>query len=128
MSHNASGFNTRFVHAGQEFEPHTGAVVPPVHFSTTYAQEAIGKLRNGYEYGRGTNPTRASLQEQLGAAEGGRDGFSFGSGLAARDSMLRAVLRPGDHIGVGQERCVGAVQPIDRVVGPGGVGKAPRDL
>ena len=56
------GFNTRAVHAGQEFEPRTGAVVPPVHFSTTYAQEAIGVLRAGYEYGRGTNPTRDSLQ------------------------------------------------------------------
>ena len=64
-------FNTRAVHAGQEFEPRTGAVVPPVHLPSTYAQEAIGVLRAGYEYGRGTNPTRDSLQEQLAALEGG---------------------------------------------------------
>ena len=65
------GFNTRAVHAGQAFEPRTGAVVPPVHFSSTYAQDGIGGLRDGYEYGRGTNPTRDSLQEQLAALEGG---------------------------------------------------------
>ena len=61
------GFNTRAVHAGQEFEPRTGAVVPPLHFSSTYAQEGIGGLRSGYEYGRGGNPTRDALQEQLAA-------------------------------------------------------------
>jgi cystathionine gamma-synthase len=47
------GFNTRAVHAGQDFEPRTGAVVPPLHFSSTYAQDGIGGLRSGYEYGRG---------------------------------------------------------------------------
>ena len=65
MTENIQGSNTRFVHAGQEFEPHTGGVVPPLHFSTSYALEAIGLLRNGFEYGRGTNPTRVSLQAQL---------------------------------------------------------------
>src|SRR4051795_8758410 len=93
-----TGFNTRAVHAGQTFEPRTGAVVPPVHFSSTYAQDGIGGLRAGYEYGRGTNPTRDSLQEQLAALEGGAAAFSFGSGLAAEDSMIRALTRPGDHI------------------------------
>ncbi|MEO8284703.1 MAG: PLP-dependent transferase, partial [Pseudarthrobacter sp.] len=61
------GFNTRAVHAGQAFEPRTGAVVPPLHFSSTYAQDGIGNLRAGYEYGRGGNPTRDALQEQLAA-------------------------------------------------------------
>ncbi len=72
MTRNAQGSNTRFVHAGQAFEPVTGAVVPPLHFSSTYAQEAIGQLRSGYEYGRGGNPTRDALQEQLASAEHGR--------------------------------------------------------
>ena len=58
MTHH--GFSTRAIHAGQAPDETTGAVIPPVHFSTTYAQDGIGGLRNGYEYGRGTNPTRAA--------------------------------------------------------------------
>lgn len=128
MSQNNAGFNTRFVHAGQEFEPHTGAVVPPVHFSTTYAQEGIGKLRNGYEYGRGTNPTRDSLQAQLAAAEGGTHAFSFSSGLAGEDSMIRALLRPGDHIVLGNDAYGGSFRLIDRVLGPWGIGNTPVNM
>ena len=63
--------------------------------SSTYAQDGIGGLRDGYEYGRGTNPTRDSLQEQLAALEGGTAAFSFSSGLAAEDSLIRALTRPG---------------------------------
>src|SRR5699024_4153065 len=118
MSQNAQDFNTRFVHAGQEFEPRTGAVVPPIHFSTTYAPEAIGKLLGGYDYGRGTNPTRDALQEQLAAAEGGRHAFSFSSGLAGEDSLIRALLRPGDHIVLGNDAYGGSYRLIDRVLGP----------
>ncbi len=62
---NNAGFNTRAVHAGQAFEPVTGAVVPPLHFSTTYAQDGIGNLRSGYEYGRGGNPTRDAFKSSL---------------------------------------------------------------
>ena len=62
--------------------------------SSTYAQDGIGGLRNGYEYGRGTNPTRDSLQEQLAALEGGKHAFSFASGLAAEDALIRALLAP----------------------------------
>ncbi|WP_102159032.1 cystathionine gamma-synthase [Zhihengliuella halotolerans] len=118
---NTSGFNTRAIHAGQAFEPHTGAVVPPVHFSTTYAQDGIGGLRNGYEYGRGTNPTRDSLQEQLAALESGRHGLTFGSGLAAEDAIIRAVLRPGDHIVLGNDAYGGTYRLISRVFGDWGI-------
>ena len=128
MSQNAQGFNTRFVHAGQEFEPRTGAVVPPIHFSTTYAPEAIGKLRGGYDYGRGTNPTRDALQEQLAAAEGGRHAFSFSSGLAGEDSLIRALLRPGDHIVLGNDAYGGSYRLIDRVLGPWGVSNTALDM
>lgn len=103
MSRENQGFNTRAVHAGQAFEPRTGAVVPPLHFSSTYAQEAIGVLRDGYEYGRGGNPTRDALQEQLAALEGGSHAYSFSSGLAAEDSLIRALTRPGDHIVLGND-------------------------
>ena len=76
--HDSHGFSTRAIHVGQEFDPTTGAVIPPVHFSTTYAQDGIGNLRGGYEYGRGGNPTRDALQQQLASLEGATHAFSFG--------------------------------------------------
>ena len=88
---NNQGFNTRAVHAGQVPDEATGAVVPAIYQSSTYAQDGIGGLRNGYEYGRGTNPTRDSLQVQLAAVEGGKHAFSFASGLAAEDALIRAL-------------------------------------
>ncbi|MNW31959.1 Cystathionine gamma-synthase [compost metagenome] len=128
MTENHQGANTRFVHAGQEFEPVTGAVVPPLHFSSTYAQDGIGGLRNGYEYGRGTNPTRDALQAQLAGAEFGTHAFSFGSGLAAEDSLIRAILRPGDHIVLGNDAYGGTFRLIDRVLGDWGIGNTPVNM
>ncbi|MFF2244874.1 cystathionine gamma-synthase [Arthrobacter sp. NPDC058130] len=127
-SSHSQGFNTRAIHAGQAFEPRTGAVVPPVHFSSTYAQDGIGGLRAGYEYGRGTNPTRDSLQEQLAALEGGTAAFSFSSGLAAEDSMIRALTRPGDHIVLGNDAYGGTYRLISRVLGQWGIGNTPVDM
>ena len=128
MTENHQGANTRFVHAGQEFEPVTGAVVPPLHFSSTYAQDGMGGLRNGYEYGRDTNPTRDSLQAQLAGAEFGNYAFSFSSGLAAEDSLIRAILRPGDHIVLGNDAYGGTFRLIDRVLGAWGIGNTPVDM
>ncbi|GAA4379628.1 cystathionine gamma-synthase [Paeniglutamicibacter cryotolerans] len=128
MSMPTPGFNTRAIHAGQGFEPRTGAVVPPVHFSSTYAQDGIGGLRDGYEYGRGTNPTRDSLQEQLAALENGTHAFSFSSGLAAEDSLIRALTGPGDHIVLGNDAYGGTYRLINRVLGPWGIGNTPVDL
>ncbi|KSU67282.1 cystathionine gamma-synthase [Arthrobacter sp. NIO-1057] len=128
MTENAQGSNTRFVHAGQEFEPRTGAVVPPLHFSSTYAQDGIGNLRSGYEYGRGGNPTRDALQAQLAGAEFGTHAFSFGSGLAAEDSLIRAILRPGDHIVLGNDAYGGTFRLIDRVLGDWGIGNTPVNM
>jgi cystathionine gamma-synthase len=92
------GFDTLAIHAGQEPDPRTGAVVPPIFATSTYAQDAVGSPRQGYEYSRSGNPTRDALQECLAALEGGRRGLAFASGLAAEDTLLRAVLRPGDHV------------------------------
>ncbi|MGG5752978.1 cystathionine gamma-synthase [Zafaria sp. Z1313] len=128
MTSQNQGFNTRAIHAGQAFEPHTGAVVPPVHFSTTYAQDGIGGLRNGYEYGRGTNPTRDSLQEQLAALENGTHAFTFASGLAAEDSLIRALTRPGDHIVLGNDAYGGTYRLISRIFGEWGIGNTPVDM
>jgi cystathionine gamma-synthase len=117
----ARGFASLAVHAGQEFDPVTGAVIPPVHFSTTYAQDGIGGLRQGYEYGRSGNPTRTALQTQLAAIEGGAHAFSFASGLAAEDALLRAVLQPGDEVLLGNDVYGGTHRLISRILGPWGV-------
>ncbi|MBB2975898.1 cystathionine gamma-synthase [Microbacterium endophyticum] len=118
----ARGFESLAVHAGQAFDPTTGAVIPPVHFSTTYAQDGIGGLRGGYEYGRSGNPTRTALESQLAAIEGGAHALSFASGLAAEDALLRAVLRPGDEVLLGNDVYGGTYRLIARVFAPWGVG------
>ncbi|MGH3682677.1 MAG: cystathionine gamma-synthase [Natronosporangium sp.] len=95
MSH---GFETRAIHAGQAPDPRTGAVIPPLYLTSTYAQEAVGQPRLGYEYSRSANPTRDALQECLAALEGGARGLAFASGMAAEDTLVRAVCAPGDHV------------------------------
>jgi cystathionine gamma-synthase len=92
------GFDTLAIHAGQDPDPRTGAVVPPIYQTSTYAQNAVGDPRLGYEYSRTDNPTRTALQECLAALEGGRRGLAFASGMAAEDALLRTVCKPGDHV------------------------------
>ncbi|GGP92937.1 cystathionine gamma-synthase [Streptosporangium pseudovulgare] len=94
----SEGFETLAIHAGQEPDPVTGAVVPPIYAVSTYKQDGVGGLRSGYEYSRSANPTRAALEEAVAAVEGGARGLAFASGLAAEDTVLRAVCRPGDHV------------------------------
>ena len=93
-----TGFETLAIHAGQEPDPQTGAVVPPIHQASTYKQDGVGGPRGGYEYSRTANPTRTALEECLAALEGGTSAFAFASGLAAEDCLLRAACRPGDHV------------------------------
>ncbi len=90
-------FETLAIHAGQEPDPVTGAVVPPIYQTSTYKQDGVGGLRGGYEYSRSANPTRTALEECLAALEGGRRGLAFASGLAAEDTLLRTACGPGDH-------------------------------
>jgi Cys/Met metabolism PLP-dependent enzyme len=80
-----SGFETLAIHAGQEPDPATGAVVPPIYQVSTYAQDGVGGLRGGYEYSRTANPTRTALEECLIALEGGARALVFASGMAAED-------------------------------------------
>lgn len=117
----AQGFASIAVHAGQDFDPTTGAVIPPIHLSSTYAQDGIGGLRGGYEYGRSGNPTRTALETQLAAIEGAAHGISFASGLAAEDALLRAVLQPGDEVLLGSDVYGGTYRLIARILGPWGV-------
>src|SRR3982075_4443468 len=94
----ALGFSSLAIHAGQEPDPLTGAVVPPIYQVSTYKQDGVGGLRGGYEYSRSGNPTRAALEECLAAIEDGARGLAFASGLAAEDALLRTVCAPGDHV------------------------------
>ncbi|WP_403023050.1 cystathionine gamma-synthase [Salinibacterium sp. GXW1014] len=114
-------FNTRAIHAGQDFDPTTGAVVPPIYMTSTFVQDGIGGFRGGYEYARGGNPTRDTLQELLASLEGGAHAYSFASGLAAEDALLRAILKPGDHVLMGNDVYGGTHRLVNRLHVPWGV-------
>lgn len=121
-------FATRAIHAGQHFDPTTGAVIPPIYQSSTFVQDGIGGLREGYEYSRGGNPTRTALETQLAALEGAKHGLSFASGLAAEDALLRAALSPGDHVVLGNDAYGGTYRLINRIHGAWGIRNTPVDL
>ncbi|KQQ03841.1 MULTISPECIES: cystathionine gamma-synthase [unclassified Rathayibacter] len=121
-------FDTRAIHAGQEFDPTTGAVVPPVYMTSTFVQDGIGGFRGGYEYARSANPTRDSLQELIASLEGADVAYSFSSGLAAEDTLLRAALAPGDHIVLGNDAYGGSHRLIDRVHGAWGIRNTAVDM
>jgi cystathionine gamma-lyase len=89
------GFATRAIHAGQEPDPSTGAVVVPIYQTSTYVQPSVGQNR-GYEYSRTGNPTRTALESCIASLEGGRHGLAFASGMAAESTVMQ-LLRPGDH-------------------------------
>lgn len=110
------GFATRAIHAGQEPDPQTGAVVPPIHQVSTFKQDGVGGLRGGYEYARSANPTRTALEECLAALEGGLRAFAFASGLAAEDTLLRTVLSPGDHVVLPDDAYGGTYRLFARVL------------
>ena len=121
-------FSTRAIHAGQEFDPTTGAVVPPIYMTSTFVQDGIGGFRGGYEYARGGNPTRDSLQTLLASLEGGAHAYSFASGLAAEDTLLRAALAPGDHIVMGNDVYGGTHRLVNRVHVPWGISLSTVDM
>jgi cystathionine gamma-synthase len=119
------GFSTRAIHAGQEPDALTGAVVPPIYQVSTYAQDGVGGLRGGYEYSRSANPTRTALHECLAALEGGSHGFAFASGLAAEDTLLRAIAQPGEHAIIGNDAYGGTFRLFDKVAAPWGLAYTP---
>ncbi|HEV7212611.1 MAG TPA: cystathionine gamma-synthase [Blastococcus sp.] len=123
-----TGFNTRAIHAGQEPDPATGAVIVPLHLTTTYKQDGVGGLRGGYEYSRSANPTRTALQEALAALEQGTHGMAFASGLAAEDTLLRTVCEPGAHIVLAGDAYGGTFRLISRVASRWRVEHTPADL
>src|SRR6476660_4796326 len=110
-----SGFETRAIHAGYEPDAMTGAVIPPIYATSTYKQDGVGGLRGGYEYSRSANPTRTALEGAIAALEEGERGFAFASGLAAEDTLVRAVCRPGDHAVIPDDAYGGTFRLFDKV-------------
>lgn len=120
------GFETRAIHAGQDPESVTGSVITPIFQTSTYAQPSPGD-HTGYEYSRTDNPTRTALQEALANLEGARFGYAFASGLAAEDTVLRA-LRAGDHVVLGNDAYGGTFRLISQVVTRAGITWSAADL
>ncbi|MDE0656709.1 MAG: cystathionine gamma-synthase [Acidimicrobiaceae bacterium] len=122
----AWGFETRAVHVGQEPDETTGAITVPIHLATTFVQAAPGQHR-GYEYSRTSNPTRAALERSVASLEGARHGFAFASGMAAEDALV-GLLRPGDHVVLGDDAYGGTFRLIARVYGERGIEWSAADL
>ncbi len=110
---------TLAIHAGQEPDPTTGAIMTPVYLTSTYAQEGPGKHK-GYEYSRTDNPTRTVLQAALAALEGGKHGLAFSSGCAAATTVMH-LYKPGDHIVVADDVYGGTFRLFDAVFRPMGL-------
>ena len=108
-----AGFSTLAIHAGQSPDPTTGAVMVPIYQTSTYAQEALGQHK-GFEYARTHNATRASLERNLAALEGGTHGFSFASGLAATNALIQ-TLSAGDHVVCGRNTYGGTYRLFEKV-------------
>jgi cystathionine gamma-synthase len=116
MTERSAGFDTMAIHAGQEPDLLTGSVAVPIYQTSTYKQDGVGGLRGGYEYSRSANPTRTALEEALAALEGGARGLAFASGLAAEDTLLRTVCRPGDHVILPGDAYGGTFRLVARVL------------
>ena len=112
---NKSGFETRAIHAGYEPDPMTGAVIPPIYATSTYKQDGVGGLRGGYEYSRSAQPDPHRPRGRVAALEEGERGFAFASGLAAEDTLVRALCRPGDHVVIPDDAYGGTFRLFDKV-------------
>jgi cystathionine gamma-synthase len=125
----SQGFSTRAIHVGSEPDPSTGAVIPPIYATSTYAQDGVGGLRTGlgvgYEYSRSGNPTRTALESALAAVESAAGeptrALAFASGMAAEDTVVRTLTRPGDHVVLPGDAYGGTYRLFARVAEPWGV-------
>jgi cystathionine beta-lyase/cystathionine gamma-synthase len=109
-------FETRAIHAGQESDPVSGAIITPIYQTATYEQEELGKNK-GYIYGRTHNPTRTALEKCIASLENARYGLAFSSGLAACSAVTH-LLRPGDHVILGDDIYGGVYRLFEKVVAP----------
>ncbi|WP_434966074.1 cystathionine gamma-synthase [Janibacter indicus] len=124
-AHATQGFATRAIHAGYEPDPLTGAVNVPIYASSTFAQDGVGGMRGGFEYARTGNPTRQALEANAASIESGTFGRAFASGMAATDAILRASLRPGDHLVIPDDAYGGTFRLIDKVFSQWGIEHTP---
>ncbi|MGC4037902.1 MAG: cystathionine gamma-synthase [Chitinophagaceae bacterium] len=104
---------TKFIHAGAEPDPSTGAIMTPIYQTSTYVQEAPGKNK-GYEYARSQNPTRKALEDALAIIENGKYGLAFSSGVAATDAVIK-LLKPGDEVIAGNDMYGGTYRLFTKV-------------
>jgi cystathionine gamma-synthase len=125
MNQEHHGFETLAIHAGQEADPATGAVITPIFATSTYLQDGVGRPRQGYEYSRTQNPTRTALEECIAALEHGVRGLAFASGMAAEDTVLRALCRPGDHVVIPDDAYGGTYRLLAKVAEPWGLAHTP---
>ena len=116
-----TSISTVAIHAGQEPDPTTGAVVTPLYLTSTFKQDGVGGMRNGYEYSRSGNPTRNAFDTQLAAVEGAAHAISLSSGLAAIDVLLRSTLVPGSSVLLGNDVYGGTYRLMHQVFAPWGV-------
>src|SRR6187397_2900854 len=107
-------FSTICLHAGQEPDPSTGAIITPIYQTSTYVQEELGRHK-GFEYGRTQNPTRMALERNLAAIERGKAGFAFASGMAAIGAIA-TMLKSGDHVVVTDNTYGGTFRLFDKVL------------
>ncbi|MGI4805522.1 MAG: cystathionine gamma-synthase [Janthinobacterium lividum] len=112
-------FATKAIHAGQEPDPTTGAVMTPIYQTSTYWQKSPGDNK-GYEYSRGTNPTRKALEDCLAALENGQFGLAFSSGMGATDAVMK-MLRPGDEVITGNDLYGGSYRMFTKLYAPYGI-------
>src|ERR1043166_3106771 len=121
----AMRFETRAIHAGQDPEPAYGSVNVPIYQTSTYVQEAVGK-HAGYDYARTANPTRTALETALAALAGGGGALAVASGMAAEATFLY-LLKPGDHVILGDDVYGGTYRLVSKVLGEWGVAFDPVD-
>src|SRR5450755_509446 len=128
----APGFETLAIHAGQDPDPVTGAVVPPIYQTSTFKQDGVGGLRGGFEYSRTANPTRTALEECLAALEGsagtGTRALAFASGMAAEDCLIRTICSPGDRVIIPDDAYGGTYRLFAAVLGRWGLNYVPVHL
>ena len=125
---NRHGFETKAIHAGQQADPANGAVMTPIYAVSTYKQDGVGGLRNGYEYSRTGNPTRRVLEDCLAALEEGARGIAFASGMAGEDALIRVVCSPGDHVVIPNDAYGGTYRLFKQIFEPWGLDHTPASV
>jgi len=114
MHHDNKRFGTRCIHAGQQPDPTTGAIMTPVYQTSTYVQQSPGVIIEDYDYARSANPTRKALEANLASLEGGRHGIMFASGLASLAACIH-LLSSGDHVVLCDDVYGGTYRSLDKV-------------